>query len=487
MAAGGTLTSTLNWDTVFAIPIPKVNGAIVAHKSSPAGFAYADKNGDSVQGKFGDWQVVPGGDGALVWMSLPVTGVTGTSATLGAFNWSQGELIVEVRLEFIPHTDAAADQTAAGTKPMALKVKATSASPIDPVVSLKTALFTQAPTGDAVDTFGADVVEAVIPALIVSWLNANLADFAHVFAVVDLNEYIDKTAAWAWTKPTYIDYAYTDGPTAAESILGVLCMTGGRTGTVQQIQAIDPAAIPGGSIAGYLIAEERLLQDLMLPTLPMKWTRSTVDDYEVVVGGDTSTGKYQHVLQLKSGRSIQLDPVTHDGSQYTPYMKSMQIAVEESQLIFETYTETDVGMGVTAWCRTTHWYTLALGTSQQGQTLIYQQAQAPVTEQGTQASEGTEIEKWMIIVAGVLATAVLAVVTDGAALAVGAVVIGLLTGLAATAPDIIAAVNTDTSPSLDLLTFNATDPIRWTSSGVFNLNYAGLNGPLQLGGTPNFG
>ncbi|HEY3365326.1 MAG TPA: TULIP family P47-like protein [Symbiobacteriaceae bacterium] len=487
MAAGGTLTDTLNWDTVFAIPIPQVNSAIVAHKSSPGGFAYVNAKGDSVKGSFGDWQVVRGGDGALIWMSLPVKDVTG-SCTLGAFTWSQGELIVEVRLQFIPHTDAAAGASGAtSTRPMALKVKATSSSPTDPVVSLKTALFTQAPTGDAVDAFGLDVVEAVIPALIVAWLNENLVDFAHVFAVVDLNDYIDKDAAWAWTKPTYIDYAYSDGPTAAESILGVLCMTGGRTGTVQQVQAVDPSAIPGGSIAGYLIAEERLLNDLMLPTLPMKWTHSTRDDYEVVVGGDTSTGKYQHVLQLKSGRSIQLDPVEHDGSHYTPYMKELKIAVEETLVIFETYTETDVGMGVTAYCHTTHWYTMELGTSNLGQTLVYKEAKTPVTDQGTHASEGTEIEKWMLIVVGVLATAVLAVVTDGAALAVGGVVIGLLTGLAATSPDIIADVNTDTSPNLDLLTFNTTDPIRWTGSGVFNLNYAGLNGPLQLGGTPNFG
>ncbi|HYG59003.1 MAG TPA: TULIP family P47-like protein [Symbiobacteriaceae bacterium] len=482
----GNLTSTLNWDTVFAIPIPQVNAAIIAHKSSPTGFAYVDAKQDSVKGDFGDWQIVQGGDGGLIWLSVPVKNVTG-SLEFGDFAWASGELIIEVRLQFIPHTDDAAPASSAGAKPYALKVKASGGTPQDPVVSLKNAIFTAAPTGDAIDTFGTAVVEAVIPALIIDWLNENLADFAHVFAVVNLNEYIDKDAAWAWTKPSYTDYAYTDGATAETSILGVLCMTGGRTGTVQQIQAIDPYAIPSGSIAGYLVSDERLLGDLMLPTLPLKWPNSSRADYEVVVGGDTSTGKYQHVLQLKAGRSIQLPPVEHDGSTYTPYMKELKIAVEDNLVIFESYTETDVGMGVTAYCRTTHWYTIELGTSNNGQTLIYKEAQSPVVDQGTHASETTEIEKWMIIVAGVLATAVLAVVTDGAGLAVGGVIIGLLTGLAADAPDVIAAVNTDTSPNLDLLTFNTTDPIRWANSGVFNLNYAGLNGPLQLGGTPHFG
>jgi hypothetical protein len=148
------------------------------------------------------------------------------------------------------------------------------------VVSLKTPIFLTDPTGPAVDTASLDIVKAILPDLVKAWLNDHLEDFTHVFATVELNDYIDQTATWAWCKPTYTDYAYTDGPTPTTSIFGVLCMTGGRQGTTQQIQQIDPYVIPVGSIGGFLVSQQRLLEELMLPTLPMKWVHSTKEDYE---------------------------------------------------------------------------------------------------------------------------------------------------------------------------------------------------------------
>lgn len=484
LAQNANYTDTLGWDTVFAIPISQVNETIRNVKASPPKFAFSNAKGDTVLGDFADWQVTAGGDGSLIWLSIPVANVTGT-LLFGNYAWSQGTLMIEVRLKYIPHDEPIAEQPT--VRPHDLKLRTKSDNPADPVVSIKNIIWNTDPTGPAVDAEGTDVVKAIIPALIGDWLNTNLEQFAHIFATVNLNESIDQDAAWAWTKPTYIDYAYIDGPTLQSSILGVLCMTGGRSAGTEQIQQIDRYVIPVGSIAGYLVTQERLLADLMLPTLPLHWKNSSAQDYEVVQQGDTSTGKYQHLLRLKSDRTVQLDPVEHDGSTYTPSMKAMSIAVEGSEITFETYTETPVGMGVIAYCQTTHWYTMSLGTSKNGQTLVYAESRTPVIDHGTHESEKSEVEKWMIIVAGLLATAVLAVVTDGAALAVGGVIIGLLTGIAATSPEIICTVNSDASPSLDLLTFNSTTPIQWNSTSVFELDYAAINGPLQLGGNPHFG
>jgi hypothetical protein len=482
------LTDTLNWDTVFAIPITEVNKAIVQRKSSPTSFDYTSDTGTTLRGSFGDWQVTSGGDGGLVWLAVPVANVTGTFSEFGDVAWAKGTLIIEVRLLRIPHVESApADQPADAsptTRRIAFKVRAQSNDPDDPVVSLKQPDFLADPTGPAVENAGLDVIKSLLSGLLVDWLNQHLADFEHVFATVELNDFIDHTATWAWCKPTYTDYAYTDGLTPQTSIFGVLCMTGGRQGTAQQIQQIDPYVIPTGSIGGFLVSQQRLLEELMLPTLPMKWTRSTRDDYEVVVG--SSEGSYEHILQLKAGRSVQLDDVVQNNAPYTPYLKTMKITMNNTELAFETYTETDVGSGVTAYCKTQHWYTIELGQNKQGQTLVYRETQKPVMLQGTIEQPGMEIVKWIEIIVGVVATVVLGVVTEGAGFAVGAVVIGLLVGAAIAEPEIVAAVNTDTSPSLDLLVLNATHPITWESSSVFNLNFAGLNGPLQLGGTPNF-
>jgi hypothetical protein len=53
-------------------------------------------------------------------------------------------------------------------------------------------------------------------------------------------------------------------------------------------------------------------------------------------------------------------------------------------------------------------------------------------------------------------------------------------------PALIEKLNQDDSPSIDLLLVNAVDPITWTGSDVFRLDYASLNASLQLGGDPSF-
>lgn len=481
-------TDTLNWDTVFAIPISKVNEAIKKQKSSPHNFQYKKGHGN-VKGDFGDWQITKGGDGSYIRLTIPIRNVTG-SYSGEEFSWKEFSIIVEVSLKFLPHDS---DEKKIDNSYMQnLKVNTKSDDPTNPVVSLVTTIAKDStgnitePTGEAVDDLDPEIMSGYITTLIVDWLNENLEDFNHVFATVNLNDYIDKDSAWAWCKPTFVDYAYVDNEDE-ESLLGVLCMTGGRKGSVQQLQQIDSYVIPKGSIAGFLVSEERLLTDLLLPTLSMNWKKSSVKDYEVIYNSDVETGNYRYVLQLKQGKSIELDPVEQNGKSYTPYMKTMKIALEVDQVIFDSYTETDVGMGITAWCRSTHYYNITLGKNNDGnQTLIFQKAKEPDSSHGTFASNDTVIEKWAIAIAGVLATVIVGVCTDGATFAVTAILIGSLTGLAVLEPSIIENYNNDTSPDIDLLVYNATNPIQWNSSGVFNLNYAGIAGPLQLGGTPDF-
>ncbi|WP_251862443.1 TULIP family P47-like protein [Clostridium sp. Marseille-Q2269] len=479
-------TDTLNWDTVFAIPISKVNEAIVHQHTSPKSFNYISKSNDKINGNFGDWQIVKGGDGSLIYFSIPVSNVVGESPLVGGFAWERFSLTVEVKLKFLE------EQMGEDSK-MHLKIRS-QGSNNDPVASTKGITIEKntvtgeniEPTGDCVDMLGTEGTESIISEFISYWLNDNIIEFDHIFATVNLNNYIDKDAEWAWCKPTDVDYAYVDRDTE-ESLLGILCMTGGRKVTESNLQQIDPYVIPEKSIAGFIIAEKRILQDLVLPTLPMKWKKSSVEDYEIVNDADTDTGKYQYVLQLKEGKNIELDPISHAGSTYTPYMKKMKIALEEDQLIFESYTETNVGMGVTAWCRTTHWYTISLNTDKNGkQTLIYEKHKDPTVEHGTSTSSTTEVLEGLIILAGVIATFILGLLTDGVAFVVGAIIIGILTGVAAASPKIIEIANSDISPDIDLMITNATSPIQWNGSGVFNLNYAGLAGPLQLGGMPNF-
>ncbi|MDX8362983.1 MULTISPECIES: TULIP family P47-like protein [Bacillaceae] len=469
-------TKTLNWDTVFAIPISKVNQYIIDQKSSPARFSFQDNEGNSISGDFKDWQIKQGGDGSLIWLSLPIKNVSGNSQLLGNYQLESGELIVEVKLRFLDHTDNE------NSLQKHLKVRHSSETPEDPVVRQVKFTANVPPSGSSVDIFGDEAANAVMSSLIINWLNENLIDFDHVFAIINLNNMIDKDADWAWCTPSYVDYAYSNGPSEDNSLLGVLCMTGGRQAGVQQIQQIDPFVIPENSEAGFIISKERLLKDLILPNITSKWKNSQRSDYEVVVGSNPDTGIYQTLLQLKSGKSIRLDQVKNNGDVYTPYMKNMEISLEGNLIVLNGYTETKVNSDITAWCKTTHKYTLTLQNNKNGQSIIYSEYQSPIVIHGT-VNNTPVIEKWIETAIGIIAFGILDILTDGIAFVASSLLLGLVLGTADLEPEIIQSLNEDTSPSIDLLSFNATNPIKWSISEIFKLDIARLNGPFQLGGT----
>lgn len=470
---GAEEVDTFGWDTVFAIPIKDVNKAVVDHKSSPKGFRYEDKDsGVTCSGSFGDWQICKGGDGEDIHMCLPVRDLRGTYYNVAgkkvAFGYEKLNAIIEIKLKYIPHQDQPTDPKVGTFHNLVVRDKS-EAPKTDPVASLVTVEW----ESGAVEP---EIAKYIIEGAITNWCNEHLGDFAHVFATVNLNRYIDK-GEWAFCNPSYTSYAYIDGNTPDDSVLGVLCMTGGRV-PGNNAQQISRFAIPKGSEAGFLISRERFLKDLILPTLPLQWTHASVNDF--TISQDNRT------ISLKDGLSIQLPDVHHESRSFTPCLKRFALHISGELLRVDAYTETEISPGIVSWCQSTHWYTIGLGKSKQGQTLVYKEYQAPVICHGKHESPGIEILDWMLAALAVIATAVLGILTGGAAFFIGALIIGLLTGLAVATPEMIAVANTDTSPSIDLLAFNAIHPIVWCDSKDFKLNFASLNSSFQLGGNPGF-
>ena len=465
-------TDTLNWDTVFAIPIQDVNKAIINKKSSPKSFEF-ENTADKIycQGDFGDWQIVMGGSGSLIRMNLPITNLSGyyyngddkvKFSSSGPVN-----AIIQVKLKYLPH-DSKSNDPNDGTYHK-LVVRSESGNPEDPVASFIALEMGKSEITPGIGKYAAENA-------ITGWCNGNIAEFAHIFATVNLNRIIDK-GAFSFCNPSETSYAYLDRTNQEDSLLGVLCMTGGRT-TTTNIQQISPYTIPDGDESGFLISRQRFLKDLLLPTFPLQWPHASVDDFEV-----TSDN---HYIKLKEGKSIQLPDVHHSGSSYTPYLKTFSIQIQDQHMIVTSYTETEVFPGITAWCQSTKTYSINLGNSKNGQTLVYKEIGSGDEQHGTYKSPGVEIAEWMIGIIAAVALIILGILTDGAAFFIGALIIGALAGLAAATPEIVGLVNTDDSPSIDLLKFNVSNPIQWSSGSEYTLESCGLNGPLQLGGNLNF-
>ena len=462
--------STHGWDTAFVIPISDVNKAIIDKKSSPLNFQYSDSTA-SLSGNFGDWQITQGGDGKNIRFSIPMMDIVlEYLATKKKVTVNSGIAIVEIELEYLPHEDSSDDGTKStgNGKPMALKPQLTSDQPPAPVFFVVALELTPPPSGI--------VTQAVIQSVFQEWGNANLGQFNHIFAVVDLNRLVDQ-GQWGFVTPNYTSYAYLDGKTLDDSLFSVLSMTGDRTGTDLNEQ-VAFNAIPSDSIAGFLISQARTLYDLVRPAVMQAYSGLTDSNFLMNASQET--------LYLTDDTSVSLKPVSHNGSTYYPKLTNLSLQSNGSLFTLNSHTTTEIVAGITAECQATHWYTLQLGTSSKGQTLTFTEFQSPNIVHSISQSPGSHLTQIIIDIVLAVVLIILTILTDGAALIVGGLAIGLLLGADQIVPPLIEQVNKDDSPAIDLLQVNAVDPITWPNSKVFQLKYGQLNMSLQLGGDPGF-
>lgn len=463
--ANGNAVYTYGWDTSFGIPVPDANQAIINKKSSPLNFNYSESS-FSLSSSFGNWQICNGGSGKNVRFTIPLFDVVLTYTDTGnKVSCDSGTAVMEVNMHYVPHNEAAA--TDVKSNPFALIVKNTDTSPIQPA-----AVLVSLQLNKDVGT----VSEAIIEEGLRNWLNANLGEFNHIFSVVDLNRMIDQDQ-WGFVTPNYTSYGFLDGSDLSTSILGVLTMTGDRTGDDLANQ-ISNDIIPSVSKAGFLVSQKRTLLDLVRPAIEQAYPGLNDSNFLLNDAGTT--------LYLTEGTSVNIKPVNHDGSTYQPVLKQLSVESDGKTLTLQSYTETKIAEGITAQCTATNWYKIELGESSKGQTLKFVESQPADIQHTIHQSEGSIITQIIIVIAAAVALLILTIVTEGAALVVGGLIIGLIIGADMIVPDVIKAVNTDASPAIDLLLINAVSPIKWTDSSDFKLNYASLNVSMQLGGDPLF-
>lgn len=457
------VTDTYRWDTVFALRVEDVNRAIKTANTTPPDFVFTSPDGWQIKASFNTWQMTNEGDGKLVSFSLPVA--TG-NLILGGNTHSFNNLSALVELELDYFDSKTRPPAIDGSTYHDLKVK-TTLSPGKNKIATVTGITFQS----GKPSF---LIESLLPVALEGWLNKHLDIFDHVFATVNLGKYI-ANGQFAWTKPTATDYAFSSKATVEESVLGVLCMTENRPfdGLIPQL---SPYAIPQGQRAGYLISNERYLQKILKPAMPFAF--EGLKESDMVLSTD------QQSLELFNSNGVSIQ-VTHENKTYDYLIEALIITIEDTYLQIYFRSSTYIGEGVTSHCESTHRYHIKVQNKPNGNpTLVYVEegGNYPLVNHWT-TSDGNIISTIIITLIGVILTAVLSVFTAGAAFIAGALVIGLLTGLAIEAPTIVSVIGKDDAPDLDLLILNFTDPVIWPGQDRFVLGSAALNGCLQLGGT----
>ena len=455
--------STYGWDTVFAIRATDVNKQLAKPGVCPPQFAQ-NKDGIGLSGNFAAWQICLGGGGTNLHMAIPIS--VGALVYQGQTAVLDGAVAtVEIKLNYLPAPPA----TGTTRKLQKLIVATVPLGQSDVVVSV---------LNMTLPSSAGNMVKYLAMGALTDWFNAHLAEFAYIFNLVDLNAVIDKDA-YQWLSPTSVGYAYVDAATLDDSVFGSLCMVQGRSDD-NLVPQISQVAVPAACRAGFTIAPSAFLQNMVGPALALAFPGSKASDFGLAADRES----------LVNLQEVNTKTVTNGGITYQPVVQTLNLAVNGSELVLTTLTRTQISPGIVLYVQNTAYLGIVLNVFTGSPKLKWTQTRAPVNEHWTDVAIGIKIIEAVLAVIAIVIIAILGVLTDGAAFIVAAIIVGIVMGLAAATPELIAAVIggdlSDKVPSIDALALNATSTVRWPGAGVFKPQFAGLNGAFQLGGDPCF-
>lgn len=255
---------TYGWHTVSAVTYAQVNNAIAANSGAfPASFTQPASGGSpTATGSFSNWAVTTGGAGAKIDMSLTLSGGSITSG--GTTRNANGcTIVIEIEAGFIPQPNTSA---------LLLSLEAGQA-----VTIVTTAQQFQTASGltflDSADYLS----------LLGDWLTANMDQFNHVFATVDLNPQFAAipNADFSWLTPSWYSYAVAEpalNATVDNCVFAVLCLIDNTQPPVNLVQQVSNNAIPTGQNAAFLLAPSIFLKHIMFSAAPLMFSGLAVAD-----------------------------------------------------------------------------------------------------------------------------------------------------------------------------------------------------------------
>lgn len=254
-----TSVSTFGWDTAYIASFPVVNQAIIKQQSYPSSFNYTDETGIVINGSWTSWQLTPGGAGGDVQMICLVQ--SGTASGDGQNGDLTGsKVVIQVNLKTVAATDPVNDPTAKNPGSTQNLVINTSGVGLDPAVSIISSSY---PNVTSV------LLKDLLDSIFKNYFNANISEFNHVFAVMNLNEVADQDG-FQWLKPTAFQYAVAspeDG-SIENSAFGLIAMVQNNPIQPSMQQAVDVRALSNlatGANSAFVINESMVAQNMLLP------------------------------------------------------------------------------------------------------------------------------------------------------------------------------------------------------------------------------
>lgn len=402
--------TTNGWDTVSICRVSALNKRIKEKKTYPSSICISDSQtigqmqiDVELDGTFGAWQIVPGGDGKNIRLNLPLE--NGNYKGLGAsFQLKDIAVDIYVTLNYLPQPDD--EKIKDGNYELYVNTtQGANTTPIAAVINLDD------PSG-ILDDFN----KSILKELFSKWLNKaeNLKKFNTLFSTVVINNMGEKSEEFQWLRTTSVGYAYTDGPTEDTSIFGVLCMTKERSsvGLPNQLPAVR---LEKDNNAVFLINRVIFVKYQLLPALPVVFSESEKAAFELDKAGTKIMAE-----------NIKIEKVKVGAINYQPIAEEFTITFHETNVHTKIKTHTEISPGIDTYTIIETDQTFKLDYNNDNEPImVYEMIGKPSTNSYTETAVGIIITEVVLGVIAAVATGIAGYLGDKLL----ALIVGIITAL----------------------------------------------------------
>ncbi|KAF5007599.1 hypothetical protein FDECE_6085 [Fusarium decemcellulare] len=446
------------WDVVSLVSVPFVNAGIQSQGGSPRNMQVSTDT-LAVQAVFGTWQIAVGGSANNLIFNIPLASISGTvtedGQTISQFSYESLAARVQLVLTFVDG-DSGQNLVVDSTRPP---------TSVDSLMDAN-----GQPLSDEAD---GDLIKKALTA----WFGDNLSQFNHVFASIDLDPSTSLSMQWAFCKPTVAAYTHVCGSSLANSYLGLIYNTAGKT-TAGSVAQIDPCFIPPGCQAGFMLSPAMFLTNFLTPAAGQQFglapDQLCVDTSELRIM--LAAGAQVPLPKIPTGNSKgsgAAEDAVSDSDAYQPYLIDLQVAVDDAVITTYSRTSTEVlneSYGtLSAFNDSKSWMTL--GFDKSSQSLTYTSTYPSINDHYTEQSQEFEIVQTALQAVGDVTLAVYAALVDDANLLVAGALAGVAQGSGQSSTP---SNNRDNTTEISNLVSNLTSPIQLPGAKPFTVKQAGL-------------
>ncbi|WP_198035240.1 TULIP family P47-like protein [Streptacidiphilus rugosus] len=314
------------WDTVCVLSVDTANAAL---KRSAAQLVTEFKySGHSLStnfdlhGRFGAWQIVPGGSGSLLRLALPFAEGAVVPAAASGVDLTGCTAVVDIALELLP-------TPVNGGNRLVFSLHGAQEQGAAPTPGVVTPVHLDGPS-DTLAKLGA-IGQGLVLNGVVAALAANAAEVSFVFASLDpLGADAD-----AWLAPVRSAFLYLE-TAGGHGWLAVLSTTDARDITGLQ-HTVDPEVLGGGPQVALAVSPDLFLRHLIAPGLPQ------------VFGGGADPGCFgfdPNAHQITAAHPFSTQSVKEGAIWYTPRVSQLRVGVVGSALAVQVSGDCDLKAGI---------------------------------------------------------------------------------------------------------------------------------------------